>query len=376
MRFIHFSDTHLGFSDLNRIDPESGINQREADFYAAWWRVIERILEEKPDFVVHAGDLFQSPRPNNRAIRIALEGVQQVVQAGIPFVVVAGNHSTPRIRQTGSIFESLALFPRVHAAHRSRYERFRIGDCALHCIPHCSLSEELDAAYEAIQPDPKARYQVLVTHGAWRSGSGETIGSVGEFNEQFIVDPESKLNLKFDYIALGHYHKHLAVAPAAVYSGSTERTSFNEIGYTSGYVRVDLAAGKWDYAEIASRPMLGIGPIDCQGLQPEAVYTAIHEQAETVPEGSLLRVELVGLSKSTLLGLEMQEIDRLFPETLHVEKLFRPADDASLYHISSGIGSLPAEFAQFIDAQENLTLDAERLKEMGQGLLGEAEENG
>ena len=107
MRFVHFSDTHLGFSDLNKIDATTGINQRESDFYRAWWQAIDKILELKPDFVVHAGDLFQTPRPNNRAIRVGLEGIQRLNDADIPFVVVAGNHSTPRIRQTGSIFESI-----------------------------------------------------------------------------------------------------------------------------------------------------------------------------------------------------------------------------------------------------------------------------
>ena len=167
MRFVHFSDTHLGYSDLSKIDPETGINQRESDFYNAWWHTIDKILELRPDFVIHAGDLFQSPRPNNRAIRVALEGIQKLGDADIPFIVVAGNHSTPRIRHTGIIFESIALFPYVKAAYKIRYERFRLGDCAIHCIPHCSLSEELSAAYEAVQPDSAARFQILgrMAHG-------------------------------------------------------------------------------------------------------------------------------------------------------------------------------------------------------------------
>ncbi len=35
MKLIHFSDTHLGFNDLDVIN-EAGINQREADFYDAF----------------------------------------------------------------------------------------------------------------------------------------------------------------------------------------------------------------------------------------------------------------------------------------------------------------------------------------------------
>jgi hypothetical protein len=31
MRLIHFSDTHLGYSDLNKVDPATGVNRREQD---------------------------------------------------------------------------------------------------------------------------------------------------------------------------------------------------------------------------------------------------------------------------------------------------------------------------------------------------------
>lgn len=374
MKFIHFSDTHLGFSDLSRIDPETGMNQREVDFYRAWERVIEAILDLKPDFVVHAGDLFQTPRPNNRALCIAAEGIQKVTNAGIPFVVVAGNHSTPRIRQTGSIFETIALFHNVYAAYRSRYERFRIGECAVHCIPHCSLTEELEAAYAAVESDDGAKYQILVTHGAWRESDDRLIGSVGEFNEQFLENPEKKTGLTFDYIALGHYHKHLPVTDHAVYSGSTERTSFNEIGYTSGYVVVDLEQKSWQYHEIESRPMLRLGPIDCSGLAATEIYDRLQEMSPRVPKGALVRLELDVLSRETLLSLDGQEIDRLFQQALYVEKILNPALESGLQHTSASIGSLPVEFERYVQELDEFGLDKERFLQIGQRLLQSAED--
>lgn len=369
MRVLHFSDTHLGFSDLSKVDPDTGMNQREADFYKAWWHVIGAILEEEPDLVLHAGDLFQSPRPNNRAIRVAFEGIQKVTRAGIPFVVVAGNHSTPRIRQSGSIFESLELFANVYPAYASEYKQFQIGSCAVHCIPHCSLSDELERAYKAVTLNSKAEYQVLVTHGAWRESSGQILGSVGEFNEQFIENPEQRLGLTFDYIALGHYHKHLAVAEHAVYSGSTERTSFNEVGYTSGYVRVDLSAPAWEYVEIPSRPMLALGPIACDDFSVAEVYRAIEQEAQQAPEGALIKLYLQNLPRDTLLGLEAQQIDEFFPTALHVEKVLQPADRADIRHAAASIGSLPDEFARFIVQQTDIAVDREKLAKMGQSFL-------
>ena len=71
MKLVHFSDTHLGFNDLDIVS-EYGINQREADFYDAFSQVIDKILNIKPDYAVHTGDLFHRPHPSNRAISFCL----------------------------------------------------------------------------------------------------------------------------------------------------------------------------------------------------------------------------------------------------------------------------------------------------------------
>src|SRR4030042_6269893 len=98
MKLIHFSDTHLGFSEYHKIDPVAGINQREQDFYNAWNFIIDDIISQKPDLVLHAGDLFHTTRPSNRAIAVALEGIQKLSDANIPIVLISGNHSPPKIR--------------------------------------------------------------------------------------------------------------------------------------------------------------------------------------------------------------------------------------------------------------------------------------
>src|SRR3972149_65236 len=132
MRLIHFSDTHLGFAESSKVDPATGVNNREQDAYAAFNSVISAAITRRPDFVVHAGDLFPSPRPSNRAIGTALVGFQRLSEAGIPVVLIAGNHSVPRVAATGSLFEAMRVLPGVRSAHRERYEAFEIGEAAFH----------------------------------------------------------------------------------------------------------------------------------------------------------------------------------------------------------------------------------------------------
>jgi DNA repair exonuclease SbcCD nuclease subunit len=388
MRFIHFADTHLGYSDYSKVDPRSGVNRREQDFYDAWWRVINAIVAEKPDFVVHAGDLFQSPRPNNRAIAVALAGLSRLAEANIPFVVVAGNHSTPRIRALGNIFEALTVLPNVRACYQGRYEKFILRhpasgkSCAIHCLPHCSLSAELEKAYAELHVDSTATWNMLVAHGGWRAANNDGFDTkMGEFNEQFLEDPEARRGLKFDYIALGHYHRHLGMNDHTFYSGSTERTSFNEAGYASGYVRGDLAQRTWEYVQIPSRPMMRLQPLDCTGKLPAEIMRELERRASAEIRDALVSIELQNLSRDAYLQLDLSAIDQLFAAAFHFERqlnvIAAPSKDrrGDLPFVAAigSIGSLRDEFSRYLAACSDGALPRAELEKEGCRYLLEAE---
>ena len=113
MKIVHVSDTHIGFSAYRKVDDETGINQREMDVYRRFAEFTDKAIEIHPDVVIHSGDLFDSVRPSNRAISVALDNLARITAAGIPVVVIAGNHSTPRLRETGSVFKILGARART-----------------------------------------------------------------------------------------------------------------------------------------------------------------------------------------------------------------------------------------------------------------------
>ena len=119
--------------------------------YAVWHRAIEIAIERDVDAVIHAGDLFDSARPSPRALSEALDGIVRLRDAGIPMVAIAGNHSTPRFRSGGSVFEILQRFG-VNAAWQEP-QTFRIGEVAFHAVPHEADGEQLQDDIRALAPD-------------------------------------------------------------------------------------------------------------------------------------------------------------------------------------------------------------------------------
>jgi DNA repair exonuclease SbcCD nuclease subunit len=288
MRIAHISDTHLGFSELRHVDPETGINVREADAYRAFERALNRILELKPDLLVHSGDLFDRPHPPNRAIVTALKGFSRLAEAGIPSVVVAGNHSQPNLRGTGCILEALEVVPRL-AAIFDRPRRVRVGDASVQGVPHGTDEEELRRNVEAAAPDPRAARNILVLHAGLRNGPPR------EWNEALVPrELVVRQSERFDYVALGHYHRAMKIAPMAWYAGSTERFHPSESGYDKGFLSVDLERREARFEPVPTRPILDLEPLDGTGMNPARIAQLVSDRIRPLPAGAIARLTLVG----------------------------------------------------------------------------------
>jgi DNA repair protein SbcD/Mre11 len=218
MKLAHLSDLHLGFRQFDR-QTSKGANQREVDVAEAFRRAVDDILEQKPELIVIAGDLFHSVRPTNAAILYCFRQLQRL-RTGLPnapVVVIAGEHDTPRSTETGSIlrlYEALGVEIAVEEARRIVLPHL---DCAVLAVPQQALAK---ADRPALRPEPGGpTLNVLVTHGVY-GGLGEERGTMeygGAELTRELLAPE-----KWDYIALGHYHTAQSVATNAWYAGSLE----------------------------------------------------------------------------------------------------------------------------------------------------------
>jgi len=254
IRIAHISDTHLGYRALGKTDPLTGRNQRSMDVENAFADAITDILAREVDLVVHSGDLFNQTRPPYAAIGSAMRQFRRLEAAGIPTVVIGGNHDTPRLRASGSVFSLLSLVaPETHfvGGYESKPIHFPELDLTVTAIPHGRLTEPVPPG---AFPNPDTR-NLLITHGFVPGMEPLTHREPGEEE----VD-ESLLPPDFDYIALGHYHVRSQPRPNAWYAGSTERFGFGDSPVEPGYLIVELGErGNGPTVETISthaRPML------------------------------------------------------------------------------------------------------------------------
>ncbi|GAB4498067.1 MAG: hypothetical protein OHK0019_32770 [Saprospiraceae bacterium] len=235
MTILHFSDTHLGFQAFDRVTAE-GINAREQDVYDAFERVVERILEIKPDLVIHSGDFFHRPSPSNRALTFGLEQLKRICDARIPIVVIAGNHETPKTIYNSPILRALRNLDYVYPIFGETWEKFEFDGVVVHGIPHINDNRILTQELERLEP-VAGKFNILTLH----TSLGKKF-LMEEYGEQvFPAEFEAKL-ADFQYIALGHWHnfQKIDLHPNAWYSGSTERLSDTEIGAEKGFLKLEI----------------------------------------------------------------------------------------------------------------------------------------
>jgi len=406
MRFVHISDSHLGASGFSRRLSPSGYNQREEDICNSFASAVDQIIQLSPDFVLHTGDLFHSVRPTNRIINFALRQILRMVNLSqdpefgqIPMVIISGNHDTPKQRSVGSVFSFFEVFsPFLQLVYKNKYECIHINHTAIHAIPHCLDQENFREELAKVRIDQEAKYNILMLHGVV---AGIPEFSMGELSEQeiptsYLKTRNSGFDLGFDYVALGHYHRHCQVAPLVIYAGSTERLSLSELGQEKGFVEVEIQdsppkadpplAEKFNvqnsnfkFHPVVCRDMIELPTLDASDLDPDGVYQGIEERTNS-SAGSwgqdiidkIVRLKIINVPEHVYSSLDFRKITELKSKAFHFDLRFERKDEKEkTFTTEAPIGKLPLEFQQYVKQAVVENLDKDRLLELGLKYLTE-----
>ena len=371
MKVLHLADTHIGYSAYNKLD-ENGINQREVDVYNSFSQVVDYAIEKNVDLVLHSGDLFDTVRPSNRAISFAIGQLLRLSNAGIPTVIISGNHETPRLRETGTVFRVFEHIENLYLAYTGESQTFQFGDIKIHALPHCADKELFEDELNAMKPDDKFSYNIAMLHSAV---SGLAVFRMNEFNELMATD--SQLNKGWDYVALGHYHEHVEIGKNIVYSGSTERLGFGQVNQPKGFIMLDTDKNKWKFHEIKARPMIDLKKIDCNDMKANDIASAIQKNLNKVTiEDAIIRQKLQDIDRRELGLLDMSFIRKITKEALHFE--LRPAVKEAGQKVASSdatFDSLEREFISYLSKIAIEGADPDEIEKLGlQYLAGGDEE--
>jgi exonuclease SbcD len=293
IRLLHFADLHIGMENYGRLDPRLGVSGRVVDFVQRFDELIDYGLEREVDLVIFAGDAFKTRDPNPTYQRAFARRVKRLADAGVPVVLLVGNHDLPAMSQKASsidIFHTLSvpnvIVGRIEEVHRIETKR---GPVQVATVPYpvrsrllsrdeyrglsmaqvdkalqTEVTDLINALKDQIDPGIPA---VLTGHfsvsgAVWGSERSVLLGRDVVVQKSAVADPA------FDYVALGHIHKHQDLTqgqpgvPPVVYAGSLERIDFGEEGQAKGFCWVELGRGTdattWEFVQGDARPFVTI----------------------------------------------------------------------------------------------------------------------
>ncbi|MDG6228896.1 MAG: DNA repair exonuclease [Candidatus Thermoplasmatota archaeon] len=350
MKILHIADTHLGFSAYRKSTTD-GVNQREKDIYDSFTQVIDYALAEHVDLILHAGDLFDTVRPTNRAITVALQQILRLSAAQIPLVIIAGNHEQPKLQETGHIFSIFDHLDTVYPVYRETYEKhyFTIDDesICIHALPQINTVDLFQNQLENITKDNDADINILLFHGAVQ---GIKEFSMNEFNELFI--PKRFLFSLFDYVALGHYHSYTKINNSAYYAGSIDALTFKDAGEKKGFIEItkDHDILRPEFKKLSNRPVINIPTIFCDSLSVEEIMDQITSAIRTIdPVGKIFRITLKDISSHQYRNLDFRSIRQYAQGSIHYELKVTFIDKENPFNDQQEkIDSLTKEYERFL----------------------------
>ena len=403
IRVLHFADLHVGMENYGKLDPQTGISSRIRDFLDRLDEVVAYAISHDADLVIFAGDAFKTRDPDPTQQREFARRIKHLADQ-IPVFMLVGNHDIPGMAARATsidIFRTLEV-PNIVVGRKidAQVIETKRGPVFLGWVPfpvrnrliaqeeHRGASvEELDRAVETLVSGELAELarqaaehdmpRVLVGHF---SVSGATYGSERSvmLGRDLVVQKSALADPAWDYVALGHIHKHQNLTanetpfprplppsaksltgegespspvaggfatgegrggglPPVVYSGSLERIDFGEEVEDKGFCWLNLARGQttWEFVRVHARPFRTI-KVDARE-EDDPTAAVIAKIGERDIEGAVVRV-LIRLREGQEAALRRREIERALERAESIAAISTEVERETRV---AGVGSTP-----------------------------------
>lgn len=400
IRLVHFADFHLGTEAYGRMDATTGLPSRVVDFLAMLDAMVDYALAGDVHLVIFAGDAYKTRDPNPTYQREFNTRILKLARAGIPVVLVVGNHDLAPAEGRASTLDVFTTFSAENVYVGRTIQTLRIdtkaGPVQVVTLPWVLRSRYLtkDATRgksvkdvdemligailtflnqekQALSPDTPT---ILAAHA---SIQGASFGSERNImlGQDLILPAGDIADPVFDYVALGHIHKHqvLREYPPVVYAGSLERVYFGEEKEDKGFVVAEVEKGhaRFEFRTVPARRMVTVS-VDIQGDDP--TQEALNAIARARPRDAIVRV-FIRAREDQALRLDQKALNEALADAFYVAAV--NVERERQVRTRLGVGALeqltPVEIlARYLEQRGEPKERFDRLLQKGSEILNQA----
>jgi len=285
MKILHFSDTHIGIDTHGAIDPETKLNIRTLDVLDAIDAMIDMAIEENVDLALFAGDAFHRHNPTQTYVNEFGKRMLRL-RRHCPVVLLVGNHDMPGGDRVSAleIYYTLEVSDIIVAKDCEIYKvETKSGIAQIVTIPYPNRTWLSSTAIskcnsEEISKLLKVETSIRIHDLAHKVDTTLPTVLLGHFTVEgcqfgserslLVSSSEAAVSLEeltlpyWDYVALGHIHKHQDISHGMkgiqpiVYAGSMDRVDFGEEKDPKGFVMLEIVDKHttWEFIDVDARP--------------------------------------------------------------------------------------------------------------------------
>lgn len=366
--FLHTSDFHLGasFKGLKALS-ESWAKRLLSAVMESYSRVIETAIERQVDFVIVAGDVFDTEQTSYADYLGFLKGLERLDEKGIPVYLCMGNHDPLTSWQKG--FSHLPNNTSIFSSEKPSFSVFEKDGLPVAVLGGRSygtkswpIGEDISAGLDRTEAFKATGVETPFSIGVAHSGLDIDKG-------HSPLDPAKLLDSGMDYWALGHLHSPFALPdhdPTIVFPGCIQGHDINETGPKGAYL-VTLEEGKTNKLEFVSTASvvwqkIKIDISSCSSIAnigERIAQEMVVETSRVNCEEICARVTLVGkskLKKTLIMPGVLEDLRRSINDSYPLFFCDAIRDKTTLPLEKSALtkeGLFPSVFMQSIEALKN-----------------------
>ncbi|WP_066503791.1 metallophosphoesterase family protein [Abyssisolibacter fermentans] len=227
IKLIHTGDIHIGREFKNFSNYINYGQMRRNDILDTFMNIINRAKEQNSNLLLIAGDFFDENTCNIGDLKLINDEFKKL--KNIKILICAGNHDPIDDRSLYKLVnwaENVHIFSNCNAIEEKDFDDINTSIYSV----SWKTKERQDNILKNIQIKDYSRINILMVHGDMTNSDSKYLP----------LNKDDLLRSGFDYIAMGHIHKHIAYYDNLCYCGSPEPLDFGETG-EHGVVEVILS---------------------------------------------------------------------------------------------------------------------------------------
>lgn len=245
------ADLHIGLKTYSKIDPTTHFSYRELEVLKNLSDITDNLINNHIPILAISGDIYHSTNVSSALQDEVNKIFFSAAMQGLKIIMIDGNHDVKILNTAVSplqVFSTLNINNIIH----SRFYREEIIDInnekiRFVLLPTYVTSEEVHQLLDQVD---KSLPIIVMGHFSV-AGAKMNDWLVAENEEYVDLNAFKKDNIKF--VFLGHLHKPQILNeknPMVFYTGSLQRTDFNEENQDKGYWIIDTIDNSYQFIKI------------------------------------------------------------------------------------------------------------------------------